>query len=149
MTIRSAGIKIRRLRADELKEMTGVWERSGLPYRPRGRDSMPNLRREQRDDPQRFLGAFMSGRLVGVALMTDDGRKGWINRLAVVPEARGLGIAGKLIAECENILRRRGRRLFCVLIENYNADSMKLFEEAGYRREDEILYFAKRELKSY
>jgi hypothetical protein len=26
---------------------------------------------------------------------------------------------------------------------------MKLFEEAGYRREDEILYFAKRELKSY
>lgn len=149
MTARSAEIKIRRLRADELKEMKRVWERSGLPYRPRGRDSMRNLRKEQEEDPERFLGAFLGGRLVGVSLVTDDGRKGWINRLAVVPEARGRGIAKRLIRESENILRRRGRRLFCVLIESYNAESMKLFEEAGYRREDEILYFAKRELESY
>jgi len=110
---------------------------------------MPNLRRQLREDPQCFLGAFSSDELVGVVLVSDDGRKGWINRLAVVPEARGRGLARSLIAEAENILRRRGRRLLCVQIESYNKESMELFEKVGYKREDDIIYFTKRELKSY
>ncbi len=145
----STGLRIRPLRADELQEMKRVWVRAGLPCRPRGRDTMPNLRRQLREDPESFLGAYLSGHLVGAALVTDDGRKGWINRLAVVPEARGRGIAKRLISEAEAILRRRGRRLFCVQIESYNTDSMKLFIDAGYKREDDIIYFTKRELKSY
>lgn len=149
MKARTGSVKIRPLRADELDEMRRVWKRSGLPFRPRGRDRLQNLRRERREDPECFLGAFKSGRMVGVVLITDDGRKGWINRLAVLPEERGRGIAKIMIAEAEDILRRRGRRLFCVLIESYNKESMKLFEDAGYKREDDIIYFTKRELKSY
>lgn len=143
------GLRTRPLKARELEDMRRLWERAGLPFRPRGRDSLPNLRRQLREDPSCFLGAFLSGELVGVALITDDGRKGWINRLAVVPEARGMGIARRLIVDSEDILRARGRRLFCVQIESYNKDSMRLFEKAGYRREDDIIYFTKRELRSY
>lgn len=149
MRPKSADPTIRPLKADELDEMRRIWGRAGLPYRPRGRDSMPNLRKQLREDPECFLGAFLSGRLVGVALVTDDGRKGWVNRLAVVPEARGRGIARRLISEAEAKLRRRGRRLFCVQIESYNKDSMRLFTDAGYKREDDIIYYTKRELKSY
>lgn len=151
MTTRPAkkAIRIRPLRAAELPAMRTVWRRSGLPYRPKGRDSMANLRKQLRENPQGFLGAFVSDELVGVVLISDDGRKGWINRLAVVPEARGRGIARLLISEAEGLLRKRGRRLFCVQIESYNEESMELFERAGYRREDDIIYFTKRELKSY
>jgi len=143
------GLRTRPLKVHELEDMRRVWARAGLPVRSRGRDSLPNLRRQLREDPCSFLGAFFSGELVGVALITDDGRKGWINRLAVVPEARGKGIARRLIVDSEDILRARGRRLFCVQIESYNKDSMRLFEKVGYRREDDIIYFTKRELKSY
>ncbi len=145
----STGLRIRPLKADELHDMRRVWVRAGLPCRPRGRDTILNLKRQLKDDSECFLGAYLSGQLVGVVLVTDDGRKGWINRLAVVPEARGRGIAKLLISEAEGILRRRGRRLFCVQIESYNTDSMKLFIDVGYKREDDIIYFTKRELKSY
>jgi len=100
-------------------------------------------------NPESFLGAFVDGDLVGVTITSDDGRKGWINRLAVVPETRGKGVAMRLIRESERILRKRGRHLFCVQIEDYNKGSMKLFEKAGYKREDDIIYFTKRELKLY
>ncbi len=144
-----ARLRVRPLKVHELHAMRHVWECAGLPCRPRGRDSMQNLKKQLRENPGCFLGAFKSGQLVGVVVVSDDGRKGWINRLAVIPQARGHGVAKRLISEAERILRGRGRRLHCVLIESYNKDSMRLFEEAGYRREDDIIYFTKRELKSY
>jgi len=142
-------VVVRPLRESELDSMVRVWTSSGLPCRPRGRDSLRALKAQRKADPKLFIGAFRHGTLVGVALVSDDGRKGWINRLAVVPEARGRGIARKLIVESERILRARGRRLFCVQIEGYNKASMELFERAGYKKEDDIFYFTKREIKSY
>jgi len=95
------------------------------------------------------LGAFASGRLVGVVIASDDGRKGWINRLAVVPDARGKGIGAALVKASENALRLRGHRLFCVLIETDKDTSKTLFEKMGYKHEREILYCTKRESESY
>jgi ribosomal protein S18 acetylase RimI-like enzyme len=69
--------------------------------------------------------------------------------LAISPDARGKGYASMLIRHCEKILRKRGRRLFCVHIEGYNAESMKLFEHLGYRKEEDIFYFTKREDREY
>ena len=54
-----------------------------------------------------------------------------------------------LILEAERALRKRGRRLFCIHVESDNESSMRLFEKAGYAREEEIFYFTKRERKSY
>jgi len=142
-------VVVRPLRESELDSMVNVWASSGLPRRPRGRDSFRALRTQRKASPELFIGAFEHGTLVGVVLVSDDGRKGWINRLAVIPEAQGKGIARRLILESERVLRARGRRLFCVQIEGYNKASMELFEKAGYKKEDDILYFTKREVKSY
>lgn len=146
---KSDKLVVRPLRKSELENMLDVWRRAGLPYKPRGRDSASNLTMQLAKNPESFLGAFAGGELVGVTIISDDGRKGWINRLAVVPEAREKGVALRLIRESERILRERGRHLFCVQIEDYNKGSMRLFEKAGYKREDDIIYFTKRELKSY
>lgn len=140
---------IRQLRESELKEMVSVWRRSGLPYRPSGRDRMSALRAQRAAAPDLFLGAFEDGRLVGVVVGSDDMRKGWLNRIAVVPDARGKGIAHALISATEKAFRKRGRRLFCVHIEGYNEGSMRLFEKEGYLREEDIFYYTKRERKDY
>jgi ribosomal protein S18 acetylase RimI-like enzyme len=142
-------VAVRPLKKRELESMVKIWALSGLPCRPRGRDSLRALETQRKASPELFIGAFERGALVGVALVSDDGRKGWINRLAVIPEAQAKGIARRLILESEKALRARGRRLFCVQIEGYNKASMKLFERAGYKKEDDILYFTKREVKSY
>jgi GNAT superfamily N-acetyltransferase len=84
-----------------------------------------------------------------VSLCSDDGRKGWINRLAVLPEYTGKGIATALINQSEKALGRRGMHIFCIHIEGDNADSMRLFENAGYHRELDIFYYTKRERSTY
>ena len=142
-------VVIRSLKAAEIPKMVQVWKAAGLPYKPKGRDSLKNLKSQHHNDCELFLGAFSGNRLVGVVLASDDGRRAWINRLAVIPEVRRLGVALALVDRAERIMKSRGRRLFCAQIEGDNGESVKFFEEAGYKREQDIFYYTKRELKSY
>jgi ribosomal protein S18 acetylase RimI-like enzyme len=140
---------LRPLRSGEIALLWELWKAAGLPFKPNGRDSLANLRRQRMRDPPLFVGAFIGPKLVGAAIASDDGRKGWINRLAVASDARGKGIATMLIRYCERIFRRRGRLLFCVHIEGYNQESMRLFEGQGYHKEEDIFYYTKRESNEY
>jgi N-acetylglutamate synthase-like GNAT family acetyltransferase len=88
---------------------------------------------------------YQDNDLIGVAILTCEGRKGWINRLAVDPDYRRHGVAKTLIAECEKTLRRHGVRLFCVLIDCDNSVSKELFKKCGYVEHYDILYFSKRD----
>jgi len=142
-------VVIRRLQEADLAQMVAVWRGSGLSYRPKGRDRISSLRSQRVAAPDLFLGAFTGSELVGTVMASDDGRRGWINRLAVLPGARRTGIAKALISAAEDALRKRGRRLFCVHVETDNAPSMRLLEKTGYTRETKIAYYAKREKKSY
>lgn len=140
-----AAFAIRPLREDELEEMTRLWVEAGLPYRPKGRDSLDGLRTQRSRDPDLFLGAFEGSVMVGVVIATDDGRKGWINRLAVRPRYQKRGIGKALVAACEAALRKRGRGVFSILIEGRNDASEGLFLGAGYKDESYIRYYAKRD----
>jgi len=141
-------LQIRPLREGELHAMMRVWESAGLLYRPTGRDSLERLKEQRKACPDLFLGAFVNERLVGVAIASDDGRKGWINRLAVLPEARRHGIGTAMVEECERALRARGRGVFSILIEGENQASENLFLGMGYKLEEDIKYYAKRDSQS-
>lgn len=90
------------------------------------------------------LGAYVGRRLVGTVIATDDGRKGWINRLAVDPDHRGQGTGGHLLAAAEEALARRGRRIVAALVEDWNTESRRFFEARGYRGHPDIHYLSKR-----
>lgn len=136
--------QIRELTAQDYCAMIEVWKSAGLPFRPKGRDSEESIRKQLESGSVEILGADDNGRLVGIVLLTHDGRKGWINRLAVIPEMRHRGIAAELIREAERLLTERGYEVFGVLIESDKTESRKLFEKLGYVRETEIEYFTKR-----
>ena len=97
-----------------------------------------------KEHPEHWIGAWDDNELVGMVLVTDDGRKGWLNRMAVHPDYQGQGLARRLMEEAENLLRSRGREVIAVQIEDYNKHSMEIFMHLGYKREDHILYFTKR-----
>ena len=146
---RIGDLEFRLIRDRELKLLPRLWTDSGLSFRPTGRDSPSRLRIQRKTDKDLFIGVFDGERMVAAAIASDDGRKGWINRLAVLPDVRGRGIAMALVAQCEKALRKRGRRIFCVHIEGYNSESMQLFEKVGYKKQEDIFYYTKRELDSY
>ena len=138
-------LDIRMLRADRYDEMVALWRRSGLSYKPKGRDSREAVSIQMKNDPELFLGAFDREKLVGVVIGSYDGRKGWINRLAVDPAYRGRGIARTLIREVEGELKKKGTRIISALIEEGSEASIRLFKGCGYVMHRDIFYLSKRE----
>ncbi|MCG7844637.1 MAG: GNAT family N-acetyltransferase [Methanomassiliicoccales archaeon] len=137
-------IRIRELRVEEYDRLVELWQAAELPYRPMGRDRREAVARELEGPTALFLVAEEGDRLVGSILGTHDGRKGWINRLAVLPSHRRAGVAQALVSEVERRLRRKKIGIIACLIENGNEPSEALFARLGYIRQTDIVYYAKR-----
>jgi ribosomal protein S18 acetylase RimI-like enzyme len=138
-------MEIKQLTTNDYDSMIELWNKAGLSHRPDGRDSRDEIERQINEFGDLYLGAFANGEMVGVIIGTDDGRKGWINRLAVHPEYHRKGVASELIRAIEAALEARNRRIISVLIELPNESSVVLFEKAGYKTWQGMAYLSKRE----
>jgi ribosomal protein S18 acetylase RimI-like enzyme len=140
----AAGVDVRRLRIEDYDALLVLWLEARLPHRPKGRDKRDNIARELTRPSAMFFVAEKNGRLIGSAFGTHDGRKGWINRVAVAPDYQRRGIAAKLVKEVESRLRDAGIGIIACLIEDWNTASIGFFQKIGYQRRDDIIYFTKR-----
>ncbi len=138
-------MRIRRLAADDYDRICEIWSLAGLLFRPNGRDGRAQVQAEMERETAIFLGAEADGELVGVVLGTHDGRKGWINRLAVLPSHRKKGIAKALTNEVERQLNSRSILIVTCLIEGENEASTAFFRSLGYIGHPDIAYYSKRQ----
>lgn len=136
---------IKELGIEDYPKIKALWEIAGLPSKPAGRDH-PDRIKDQIESKNTFLlGKVENQELIGVVLVTHDTRKGWINRLAVLPHCRGRGIAQELIKEAEDrLFHVNGIEVFCTLIFNHNSESISLFEKVGYEFWNGVRYYSKR-----
>ena len=136
-------LEVRRLGAKDVAEIHRVWTGAGLHVYPKGRDAFEHLTGEIAAGTALLFGGFLDGTMVAVVLATHDGRKGWINRLAVLAEHRKRGYGQLLIRACETAFQEMGIGMSCALIEDWNDPSMALFQKEGYVLRRDILYFRK------
>ena len=137
-------VVIREFRMDDYENVLRLWDEAEIHYRPKGRDSRKWIEKELKSGQAIFLVAEADARIVGVVLGTHDGRKGWINRLAVVKDARRQNIASKLVTAVEMRLNTIGIDVIACMIENENTISMKFFKKLGYIKSP-VEYFSKRQ----
>ncbi|RLG40107.1 MAG: hypothetical protein DRO05_07145 [Thermoproteota archaeon] len=138
-------MRIGRLTPEDYDEIIRLWEEAGLPYKPKGRDSRESMEKQMRANPEFFIGAFDGEKLIGTVIASFDGRRGWINRLAVHPDYRRRGIGRLLIKEAEKVLKKKGAWIICALIERENKQSLNLFKKCGYKPSENLVYVSKRE----
>lgn len=143
---RNSRLRIEAFRIDDYHRVMDLWAAGGLPLKPQGRDSRESVARQIGLPNVRFLVARDgdSGPVVGTVLATHDGRKGWINRLAVDAALRRRGLGARLVRAAEDWLSSEGMDILACLIEDGNEVSMRVFEALGYKKHPEIIYFAKR-----
>lgn len=137
-------LNIRPFTIDDYDEVINLWQKAKLPYKPNGRDSRGEIEKELKRGCAVFYVAEINNKIAGVVFGTHEGRKGWINRLAVLPELRNKGIAKKLVGFIEHKFDELGINISAALIEDWNDTSMKVFEKLGYKKHPDVFYYTKR-----
>lgn len=131
---------IRAATAADLPALRGLWERCGL--HPSRSDTDERLARLIEFCGGLFLAAEHEGEVVGSVMASWDGRRGWINRLAVDPAARGGRLGDRLMAEAEARLRAIGCDKVNLLIEPDNAGVERFYRRLGYTT-DPLIFMEK------
>lgn len=136
----SATIALRPATAADLRMLRSLWERCGL--HPSRSDTDARLAAMIEFCGGLFLVAERDGTVVGSVMASWDGRRGWINRLAVDPAARGARLGERLMAEAERRLAAIGCDKVNLLIEPDNAGVRRFYERLGYDV-DELIFMEK------
>ncbi len=110
-------------------------------WRAAGRDVLTADETRQALDhgPGLMLIAELDSEVVGVILGTFDGRRGWLHRLAVRPDARRAGVATALVAEIEQRLTRRGASRINLLVMPDNVAGLAFWEHLEYLPRPDVL----------
>ena len=136
---------LRYLTIDDHAAILALWQCAGLhSIRPEGRDSRAEFEK-QLAGGQIAIGLEEDGQLIGVAIVTNDTRKGWINRLAIDPAYRRQGYGEQLVQAAEEALHEAGLHLMAAFIEEGNDASLALFEKLGYATHQHLYYLSKRD----
>lgn len=135
---------IRKMTPNDYDTVVQLWQAAGLEYLPRGRDQRERIINEIERTENAFLLGELEGAVIASVFATHDGRKGWINRLAVLPEYQHRGFAQRLIQAAEEALAGHGIEIIGALIEADNHRSQRVFAEAGYQARPHIHYYSKR-----
>ncbi len=83
--------------------------------------------------------AELDGRTVGYAITGRAGDRGYLQRLAVVPEAQGNGVGSTLVNDAIAWLRHRRASLALVNTQEINERAFDLYQRHGFVRQSEGL----------
>jgi ribosomal protein S18 acetylase RimI-like enzyme len=130
-------VGIRCANVADADQLIALWREAGLRFDPSR--VAGELRSVAARDPGLVLvDVDDQGHIAGAVLGAYDGRRGWVNRLAVRSDRRGQGIAKKLMAELEERLMAIGCPKVNLLIEADNAGVVPFYQALGYQTDDLI-----------
>jgi ribosomal protein S18 acetylase RimI-like enzyme len=107
-----------------------LWQRCGLTRD--WNDPRKDIQRKLTTQPELFLVGEVGGSIVASAMAGYDGHRGWVNYLAVAPEARGKGYGRLLMRTIEEALRARGCPKLNIQVRAGNEEALRFYEKIGY-----------------
>jgi ribosomal protein S18 acetylase RimI-like enzyme len=134
-------MQIREFRISDYDEVLQLWKDSGLMIRPG--DNIEGIKLKLERDPDLFLVAQEKDEVVGVVMGAWDGRRGWVNHLAVKPGRQRAGIGILLVRELEKRLIRKGARKVNAQVYKWNKKSIDFFRAAGYEVHEDLIMIGK------
>ncbi len=133
-------MKIREFTLGDYVEVANVWEQAGITVS--ASDSLKGIVHKVGRDSELFLVAEENEKIVGSVMGSYDGRRGWINHLAVHPDYQGKRVGKLIMEELEQRLKRIGCKKINLLIEYDNSKVIGFYENLGYNT-DELVFMEK------
>ncbi|MFZ9858308.1 MAG: GNAT family N-acetyltransferase [Roseiflexaceae bacterium] len=125
------GTFLRSIKLDDLPEMLVLWRAAALQISPT--DSEQGLRRHLAlSGNLAWVLCDSAGQIIGTLLGSDDGRRGWINHLAIHPDAQGHGYGQRLITAVTTRLKSQGCEKVNLLVRQTNQHVVPFYEKIGF-----------------
>ncbi len=126
---------------EDENEVVALWHRCELvrPHNP----PYDDIHRKLQVDPQWFLVGTINNRVIATIMVGYEGRRGWINYLAVDPKHRRQGCGRKLMEEAEHLMRQVGCPKINLQVLENNPQAVAFYESLGYRT-DPVISMGKR-----
>ncbi|MEJ2044455.1 MAG: GNAT family acetyltransferase [Reinekea sp.] len=118
-----------------------IWQACGLVTS--WNDPEKDIARKVKVNPELFLVAERDGLVIGTIMGGYDGHRGWINYLAVTPDAQGHKIGEQLIKITEQKLLALGCPKVNLQIRSTNTQMIEYYRKLGYL-EDHAVGMGKR-----
>jgi ribosomal protein S18 acetylase RimI-like enzyme len=128
---------IREFQMEDYQDVVALWQVCGLQLSKS--DSRESIEKILRRDPDLFLVVEDGKSIVGAVMGRYDGRRGWIQHLAVSPDYQSQGFGRQLLQEVENRLSARGCEKVNLLVTLDNASVRKFYRQVGYSGYELIL----------
>lgn len=133
-------MKFREFTLNDFDSVTDIWKRAGLILSRS--DTYEGMKEKLKRDPELFFVLEDSTRIIGVVMGSYDGRRGWINHLAIEPEYQGRNIGQKIMAEFELRFKQVGCEKINLLIELDNKKVQGFYEKQGFKT-DQLIFMEK------
>lgn len=130
-------MRIREFQLADYEKVVELWRAAGIVLRPG--DEREGIELKLQRDPDLFLVAEEDQQILGVVLGAWDGRRGWINHLAVRSDHRRSGIGKSLVKELERRLAGKGALKVNAQIYKSNRVSVEFFKSLNYEVHSDLI----------
>jgi len=129
-----ADLVIDDLRETEIDAAVELWRAVNL-IRP-WNDPYADARLALAGATSTILAGRLDGRLVATAMVGEDGHRGWVYYLAVLPERRGRRFGEAMMRAAEQWVIARGMPKLQLIVRGDNAAVINFYEAIGYKQEE-------------
>lgn len=103
-------------------------------------DSKEGMERFLKRNPETCFVAESDNEIVGVIIVGNDGRRGYIYHMAVHPDHRRRGIAAKLVREAMSALKSIGINKAALVVFDRNTSGNAFWERLGFTVRNDLTY---------
>ena len=120
-----------------------LWKSAGEGIRVRRSDQPEEIAKKLQRDPELFLVAEATNKIVGTVMGGFDGRRGMMYHLAVSADHRRCGIGTLLMDELEKRLRLKGCLRYYMLVARDNQEAIRFYEARDWVLMDDMYAYGK------
>lgn len=103
-------------------------------------DSRDGIEKFLKRNPNTCLVAEDKREIIGVIMVGNDGRRGYIYHTAVSPEKRSNGIGSQLVNRALSELKELGINKVALVVFNKNEQGNSFWEKMGFERREDLVY---------
>ncbi len=132
---------IRKMTIDDYDDALEMWLQAGRSGFRAKEDSRAGIERFLQRNPDTSFIAEADGRVVGVLMCGQDGRRGYIYHTAIRDPSRSRSIGGALLDAMQEEMKTLGISKVGLLVDADNDEGTAFWERLGWTRRDDLIYY--------